>query len=155
MYTKVGYAYLKHKPDLSKILKYSFEEGASVGRVVSQIVKDILIKQKSSDKKLVYLIEKPGTLTFTSPKEYLINKYHLKYTVGHKAAGPFYTKTALGLVKLIVRTMMKYKGKHRLAYKKICIMEDPTDFEVQTVNIKCKSSRLSSTFTVSQLISSL
>ena len=153
----VGLRYLKSKGELSHVLRYSFDPYSSIGRVSSQIVKDILKREKEDPSKRVYLIDSPDSLTFSASREYLISKYKNKYDCGGKSKGPFYVKSVVGLFKLILRTMMKYKGKHKKVYKKICVMrESDKDSKISTVKISVRSSnKLSRSMTLSQLMEKL
>ena len=110
--------------------------------------------QEENSKK-VYLIEDPSTLTFSSSIDYLIEKYKLKFSAGHKSKGPFYVKSVCGLFKLILRTMMKYKEKHKNLYKKICVLDKP--FENNTskpeeIKITVRSSKYNRTISIKDLL---
>ena len=150
-----GYRYYKSKENKEKTLKFEFEPGASVGRFVSRMVKTMLDLEVKDPKKYVcYLIDNPESLSFSSSLPFLINKYKLKYEAGHKHAGPFYTKSVTGLFKLIVRTMMKYKGKHKQIYEKICVLDKKTE-GFQSLKIKTRNNSLTRKTSLKQLISML
>ena len=151
----VGYRYVINNPTSDKVLKYTFKPGSSIGRVASQMVKHMLFIEKS-DPKLAYIIESPGTLTFSSSKQFLVEKYTKKYDCGHRHAGPFYEKSECGLFKIILRTMMKHKGKHKRLFKKICIFESANSkINVELKEIITKDNSLIRNTSLKELIGML
>lgn len=120
----VGYRYLKqNKLDPSSILLFDVKEGSSAGRTASRIVKDLLQNTSYFNYK-VYLILNAGELTVSGKSSYVIEKYKNKFNAGGKSKGPYYKKSSSELYKLMLRTMMQYKGKHKKIYKKICVLKD-------------------------------
>lgn len=165
---RVGYIYLKKdlkenikknsKTDLeaTKIKRYTFKEGSSIGRIASRLVKEMILQQQSK-KYLVYMIPDPSSLTFSASPQFLLKKYKLKFSVGHKHAGPFYKKNVFSFFKLMLRTMMKYKCKHKNVFRKIyvCDMETYNKYnKSDTLEIKCKTNDFKN-FSLAKLIDSL
>jgi ribosomal protein L13 len=148
---QVGYRALTRGIDSKDILIYSFQSHSSIGRVCSQIIKHMIINQRTNPKK-VYLIENPETLTFSSGVDFLVNKYKLKFHAGGKSKGPFYKKSVFGIFKLILRTMMKHKQKHKDMYKKICVLMEPHTHTSEKVKISVRSSKYNQTTMLSELV---
>ena len=154
---RLGYRYITQKEnlDLNKVLRYTFQKGDSCGRFVSVMVKNMLELEKSSKNDIkAYVVENPGILTFSSSKEYLLKKYKAKYAAGSQTKGPFYKKFVCGLFKLMIRTMMKYKGKHKSCFKKVCVLVHPKPEldGVREINLKTKSTRLTRKVSLNQLV---
>lgn len=150
----VGYRAITRGVDPKQVVIYSFEQESSIGRVCSQLVKSMILREKT-DPKRVYLIEDPSSLTFSSSLDFLLEKYKLKFNAGGKSKGPYYKKSIYGIFKLILRTMMKYKRKHKDLYKKICVVVEPHEYEGQREKITVRSSRYNRTIQLSELVKRL
>lgn len=110
-------------------VQFTFEEGCSIGRFITSIIKIIkeLEKTKEVDE---YWVINPGNLSFSKSLEFLVSKYKAKYEAGGRSKGPFFIKSPCFLFKLIFRGMLRYKNKHQKIYKKLRL-DDNSNMEFE------------------------
>ena len=88
-----------------------------LGRIAARAAKSAL----NGDEVLIFNAEK---IVVSGSKKYLFNRYLERVHRGESVHGPFFPKTAQGIVKRAVRGMIPYKtGRGRQAFKRVKVFE--------------------------------
>ena len=126
------------KAEDTKTTHVLFKEGDSVGRFCSTFIKTVLKKPPQ-----LYCIINPSTFTIAhNTEENVLKKYKHKFDkLGDGQKSPHYQRTSKGILRVILRTMMKWKGKHYDYYKRILIFD--TLEEAQNFGFKKFTDQLS------------
>jgi hypothetical protein len=119
-----------NKRILSDTYYYTCEDKASVGRTLAGFLRFIRTKEKETSKVRAYYLVNPEVLCFKCPIERAYEKYKSFYDAGNAVKGPYIPKTPEGLIKKILRNMMRYKARERKIFRKIIVLRfKPKDLE--------------------------
>jgi len=74
-------------------------------------------------------------------RKYLLDRYHQRISRGTPTTGPFYPRTARGVMKRIIRGMLPYKEERgRKAFKRVKVFDEtPKEYEHNTFDVVTKT----------------
>ena len=82
--------------------------GKILGRLASQVAKDMISARKSGSQQRVIIINAEGAIV-SGPKSKVFSDYRAKYNLNHARKGPFFPRMPDKIIKRTVRGMLPYQ----------------------------------------------
>ena len=82
--------------------------GKILGRLASQVAKEMISARKSGSQQRVIIINAEGAIV-SGPKSKVFKDYRAKYNLNHARKGPFFPRMPDKIIKRTVRGMLPYQ----------------------------------------------
>jgi len=93
---------------LSEPTKVYDASGKILGRLASQVAKEMISARKSGSQQRVIIINAEGAIV-SGPKSKVFKDYRAKYNLNHARKGPFFPRMPDKIIKRTVRGMLPYQ----------------------------------------------
>ena len=108
---------------MSEPTKVYDASGKILGRLASQVAKEMISARKSGSQQRVIIINAEGAIV-SGPKAKVFKDYRAKYNLNHARKGPFFPRMPDKIIKRTVRGMLPYQknSSGRAALKDLRVM---------------------------------